>query len=151
MSSLLEKWRYTAPGLSPASLQISFIEVWWNPLRAKQFMAASIICSRRACRCSSVTLGTFQYPLTEKNNKKRTFFLLYFFAACQAPCGKNSIFFCTTVQDILKMAFSSVSPWSYMISFWKGYSGYLCAKMLSKASGWVKDVGRERESFYPST
>ena len=35
ISSLLSKCPYTAPGLSPASRQMSCMEVWWNPCRAK--------------------------------------------------------------------------------------------------------------------
>ena len=35
MSSLLAKYRYTAPADMPASVKISCIEVAWKPLRTK--------------------------------------------------------------------------------------------------------------------
>lgn len=49
-SSLLAKYRYTAPADSPDAAMMSAMPVAWNPFSANRVNAASRICSRRAVR-----------------------------------------------------------------------------------------------------
>jgi hypothetical protein len=56
-SSLLRKYRYTAPADSPDALMTSAIEVLWKPSAAKSRAAATTISARRSARYCSETRG----------------------------------------------------------------------------------------------